>query len=221
MLKGYALFMAFHNSAGMRTTVTVFLMAFCINAAGQSQQVKVLLQQISALRTYSSYVKKGYRIAQKGLTTVSELKKGELDLHTVFYEGLENVSPAVTGYTRNNQIIRLQESLLRERSTFSQVISSAELLPEEKRYAEKVWQRLMQDCETQLEFLNTFTTDGSLGMDDAARIRRIELTYRAMADNFAFAREFTAQVAALAAIRARERRDITTARKFNNIYATP
>lgn len=46
-------------------------------------QKKYLIQQIAALKVYLGYVQKGYSIAQKGLTTVSNIKKGNFDLHCI------------------------------------------------------------------------------------------------------------------------------------------
>ena len=57
-------------------TVIALLMVFSVSA--QSKQDRVMLQQIAALKTYGSYIKKGYRIAKDGLAFIGSVK----DTHT-------------------------------------------------------------------------------------------------------------------------------------------
>jgi hypothetical protein len=205
----------------MKKLITIILLAFCINASGQSKQVKVLLQQISALRTYGGYLAKGYQIAQKGLSAIGDLKRGELSLHTAFYNALATVNPAVSGYTRVSDIKELLEAIIREREQLQTIMAAGSFAPEERHYIGRVDQRLSGDCQSQLELLYVLLTDDELEMDDAERIKRIDDIYLEMTDNYSFTRNFKEGVLLLHAVRSREQRDITQGRKLMGIPTLP
>lgn len=205
----------------MKNLITILLMALCISASGQSKQVKVLLQQISALRTFSGYLAKGYTIAQKGLSAIGDLKNGELNLHKAFYDALATVSPAVSSHARIADITELLEGIINEEEQLKTIMAIGSFTPQERQYAERVSIRLSGDCEKQLELLQTLLTDNELEMDDAERIQRIEQIYLEMADNYSFARNFREEVQLLSAVRLREQRDVNQGSKLNGIPTLP
>lgn len=205
----------------MKKLITIILLAFCINASGQSKQVKVLLQQISALRTYGGYLAKGYQIAKKGLSAIGDLKRGELNLHTAFYNCLATVNPAVTNYTRVSDITELLEAITNERAQLKTILAAGSFAPEERQYIDRVDLRLSGDCQSQLEVLYVLLTDNELEMDDAERIKRIDDIYLEMSDNYSFARNFKEGVQLLHTVRAREQRDIIDGRKLIGIPTLP
>ncbi len=196
-------------------------MAFCMSASGQSKQVKVLIQQISALRTYSGYLAKGYAIAQKGLSVIGDLKNGELNLHESFYNALATVNPAVSSHARVTDITELLEGIINEQKQLKAILATGPFIPQERQYAERVSIRLSGDCESQLELLHTLLTDNELEMDDAERIQRIEQIYLEMGDNYSFARNSKEEAALLSAVRLREQRDINQGRTLNGIPTLP
>ena len=63
-------------------------------------QIKYLVQQIIAFQTYLIYVKKGYDIAHKGITTVQNIKNGEWNLHKDFFGSLKMVNPSIEKYAK-------------------------------------------------------------------------------------------------------------------------
>lgn len=196
-------------------------MAFCISASGQSKQVKVLLQQISALRTYSGYLAKGYKIAQNGLNAISNLKNGELNLRKAFYDALATVNPAVSSHARVADITELLEGIINEEEQLKTIMTTGPFTQQEQQYANRVSGRLSGDCEKQLELLHALLTDNELEMDDAERIKRIEQIYLEMGDNYSFARNFKEEAALLSAVRQREQRDINQGRTLNGIPILP
>jgi len=201
----------------MKTIMLLALLALGINAHGQSKQVKVLLQQISALRVYGNYLQKGYGIAKKGLTAISDIKNGELNLHTAFYNALATVNPEVRNYAKVVDIIALSSKVTREEEAASQWLSQESFTQEESGYISRVFGRLQQDCEAQLELLASVLTDDELEMDDAERIAIIDRIHAEVTGNYTFAKSFSREASMLARAREREAKDIKNARQLNDI----
>ena len=57
--------------------------------------IQAMLKQIAKLEIYIIDLEKGYKIAREGLTTIGEIKKGEFNLHSLFFSSLESVNPVV------------------------------------------------------------------------------------------------------------------------------
>src|SRR5690349_4960560 len=77
-------------------------------------QKKYLLQQIAALKVYLDYLKKGYKIVDKGLTIVGDIKQGKFDLDIEYLESLANVNSAVSGSAKVAGIIAYQKRIMIE-----------------------------------------------------------------------------------------------------------
>src|SRR5674476_818487 len=73
--------------------------------AQKQTQKKYLLQQIAALQTYISTAEKGYKIASDGIHTISNIKNGELNLHSLFFNSLKTVNPKIKNATIVAEII--------------------------------------------------------------------------------------------------------------------
>src|SRR5690606_38045577 len=54
-------------------------------------QRKYLVKQIAALKVYLEYLKKGYEIVDKGLTTIGEIKNGTFSLDKDYFNSLKAV----------------------------------------------------------------------------------------------------------------------------------
>ncbi len=210
-----------NKSRIMKTIVILLLFLWGCNAQGQSKQVKVMLQQISALRVYSGYLQKGYGIAKKGLAALSDLKNGELNLHTAFYNTLATVNPAVRNYAKVGEIMALSSKVIHEEEDAGQWLSQESFTPEESSYIRRVFNRLQQDCEMQLELLASVLTDAELEMDDAERIAIIDRIHTEMTGNYTFAKSFAREAAMLARVRERDKKDIENARQLNGINTAP
>ena len=71
-------------------------------------QIKNLIKQIALLEVYIGYLEKGYDIAKKGLTTISDIKNGDLHLHLDNFNSLKTVNPRVKKYVKVVDIVTLQ-----------------------------------------------------------------------------------------------------------------
>ena len=163
--------------------------------------IKYMLQQIAALQAYIGYAEKGYSIAQKGLSLISNLKKGEFDLHSAFFSSLSAVNPAVRKYSNVAEIVSYQLSIVK---SFEAIIHLKNMSPAETGYLSRVYKNIADDCTRSLSELIDVITDGTYQMKDNERLKRIDEIYAGMKDKYAFAKSFTSEARLLAAQRGNE-----------------
>ena len=181
-------------------------------------QKKYLIQQIAALQVYAGYVEKGYGIVRNGLNTISSIKKGDLNLHTDYFNSLKNISPAVGAYGRVANIVRLQmEIVLLHKKAINQIRQSSKFTADETGYIEKVYSHLLAQTGDIMDELIQVTTTGKLEMKDDERLKRIDSLYAEMQDLQGFAQAFFSQAQVLAIQRQKEHHDIQTSRLINGI----
>ncbi len=211
--------MDFFKSSGMKTFLlllfslsgTSHLMAqtFAEWFQQKKTQKKYLLQQIAALEVYIECAQKGYKIAQEGLSAVSDFSKGNLDLHGTYFNSLKTVNPQIRKYASVAEIIALQVKIIQNyKSTYQRIKNSNAFSKNELKYVGKVFTILLRDCEKTLDELITVTTDGMLQMKDDERMKRIDKIYFDMQDKFSFSGAFSNDAILLAASRIKEQMDI-------------
>lgn len=162
-------------------------------------QKKYLLQQIAALEVYGSYLKKGYQVANEGLSFIRDVTGGEFKLHEAFIYGLKKVSPAVSGDYRIAEVISIQVSII---GAFSAARSSPYLSAENLGYIALVSGEVMAECLDDLQELLLVVTSGKLEMKEDERLARIGVLHSRMLDKHAFVQDFAGNVQLL--IRQRE-----------------
>ena len=175
----------------------------------KAADIKYMLAQIALLQVYISDVEKGYRIAQTGLSFISDVKKGEFDLHSLFFNSLDNINPSIGKYSRVAGIVSLQQEIVSAfDKTFRQLSGSNQFTAAEWSYLNSVKSHFMDACSRDLDELQSVVTDGVLEMSDDERIRRIDDIYFDMEDKKTFAQSFTEDDILLGTQRARETHDI-------------
>lgn len=181
-------------------------------------QKKYLIQQIAALQVYIGYAQKGYSIAKEGLNTIGDFKRGEFNLHTGYFNSLKSVNPKIKQYAKVADIIAMQVAIIQGYNrTHRQVQQSGVFNGEELDYIRRVLSRLLDDCENTLDELITVTTDGNLEMKDDERMKRIDILYKDMMDNYTFSQSFHNETVVLATSRIKENNDVQTSRALYNI----
>lgn len=181
-------------------------------------QKKYLLQQIAALQVYIGYVQKGYSIAKQGLNTISDIKKGEFNLHKDYFNSLKTVNPKIKNYSKVADIIALQVNIIKiYKEAAKQLKQSRSFNAGEINYINGVFDRLMDDCAKTIDALITVTTSGELEMKDDERLKQIDALYSDMEDKYTFVQGFSNEAKLLAASRIREQNDIQTSRALNGI----
>jgi len=160
--------------------------------------IKYMLAQITELQTYIGLAEKGYDIAQKGLTIIGELKKGEFDLHSTFFASLKTVNPAIGDYSKVGDIISYQLSII---SSFKKILQLKNMSTSEMSYLQSVYNNMVEACTKSLTDLINIITDDTYQMKDNERIAHIDAIYADMKDKQAFTQSFASDAALLAAQR--------------------
>ncbi|OUL62608.1 hypothetical protein [Flavobacterium sp. AJR] len=185
------------------------------NLHAQAKQQKMLLQQIAALQMYIGYAKKGYLVAQKGLSTINDFKRGEFNLHRDYLTSLKQVSPKIKKYTRVTEIIALQIKIIKSYKSLYEQIQQDDLFHgDEVDYIKRVFERLIENCDTNMDELLTIVLDGKLELKDDERIKRIDIVYQNMLDSYTFCESFGNQTKLMAISKAMELKDVKTSRSI-------
>lgn len=207
----------------MKWKMLLLPLALLVSLQGYSQpgQKKVLLKQIAALRVYGAFLSKGYSIAKKGLKTIGDLKNGELNLHSTFYSALKKVNPAIRNYEKVGSIVELQLKITKQCNILENLLSDDLFYGDEVEYAKRVLIRLINDCDDSFKVLLLIISDASLEMDDGERLKRIDVLYEQMLDNYTFSKHFSAEVTTLLKSRERDHKDINNSRLLYQIPLQP
>lgn len=100
--------------------VSLVILIFTTNAqrsyaqAQELQQLLLNIEKLTQLKGILSDMKTGYQIYQQGYSSISQLSKGNFNLHSVYLNGLLSITPAVKNYGRVPEIISQQASLISE-----------------------------------------------------------------------------------------------------------
>jgi hypothetical protein len=212
----------------MRKTVTILVLMLTAHSCfaqkfkewfrQKKTQKEYLIEQIAHLKLYLELTEKGYKIAKEGLTTISEIKRGEFGLHKNRFDSLLIVSPAVGSHPRLKQITDMHgrvnqicESLTGElaaETVFSQV---------QLEYIRGVLGLVYDDCQGILYGMFDVIRNGNTAMTDDERIKRIDLLCGQMQDNYLFIKNFAEKTRLLASQITTEKTGIENSRALHGI----
>ncbi|MBG6061557.1 hypothetical protein IWX83_001343 [Flavobacterium sp. CG_9.1] len=204
----------------MKKIVLFLLFSGFLNGSiyAQAKQREVLLKQIAALQIYIGYAQKGYSVTKKGLNTIGDFKRGEFNLHTDYFNSLKTVNPKIKKYARVAEIISLQVKIIKSYGTIYGQIQQDDLFHgDEVDYIKRVFYRLIENCDDNLEELITIVTDGQLEMKDDERMKRIDVLYQNMLENYTFCESFSNQTRLKSLSRAKDTREVKTSRALRGI----
>lgn len=188
------------------------------NIYGQAKQAEILLKQIAALQIYIGYAQKGYSVAKKGLNTIGDFKRGEFNLHTDYFNSLKTVNPKIKKYARIAEIISLQLKIIKSYGTIYGQVQQDDLFHgDEVDYIKRVFDRLIENCDDNLEELITIVTDGQLEMKDDERMKRIDAIYQNMLENHTFCESFSNQTRLMSLSRTTDTKEVKTSRVLRGI----
>jgi hypothetical protein len=181
-------------------------------------QKKYLLEQIAALQVYLGYVKQGYTIANKGLTTIRNIKNGDFGLHHYFFESLKSVNPRVKSYAKVADIIAYQLRIMKETKQTLQIIKELrQFTHAEIEHCSMVFNNLLTDCLKNIEELILLITADQFEMKDDERIKRIDVLYADMQNKYAFSASFSEEMGLLSVQRMREQHEVNLSKKLNGL----
>ncbi|HMR55863.1 MAG TPA: hypothetical protein PKC10_01005 [Cyclobacteriaceae bacterium] len=172
-------------------------------------QKKYLAKQIVLLRLYLGYLKKGYEIADKGLTTIHNIKNGDFNLHRDFFGSLKNVNPHIKNTAKVADIIAFQVYIIQNIKRVNNFCKNNEYFtPEEIRYVAAVYSNMLFLCDASISELLTIIRSNETEMKDDERLVRIDKLYDDMLDKHAFVQSFDSDVRLIARERERETRSV-------------
>lgn len=177
-------------------------------------QKKYLVQQLAALKLYASYLKKGYNIADKGISSIKTISSGELKLHDEFFGTLKLINPSVAEKARLAEILKCQYEI---RQSFNKLSQGIGFKLTEKTYFESVRRNILDECATDLDELLLVITSGEIEMHEAERISRIQKIHLRMKDKYAFTASFISRANNLRNQRDLEARSIKTLNDLNQL----
>lgn len=157
----------------------------------KSTQTEYLVQQIAALKMYSGYLQKGYKIVKGGLNTISDIKNGHLHLDRVFFDSLKLVSGSVKNDERIREIIQLQQQTAGLiRVALKMVRGSAYFESSDLQYVQKVCDGVGKQNKRIIDELEAVLRDGNYQMSDDERLKRIDAVYQATKEQYGFVQSF-------------------------------
>jgi prophage DNA circulation protein len=203
----------------VRLKIASILIAGCLisisSQAQFAQMLQTMLQQIAALEGYIATAEKGYKIAEDGLHTIGDIKNGEFNLHSVFFQSLKTVNPQVKSLAEVTEIASLQISIVQ--ATTKKIKSTQQsqwLHPDEMTFIVKVYGTLVAAGVQNLSSLSDIITDNKVGMTDGERMRRIQSVDTDMQKQYAFLLDFSNQTDLLQAQRQRDDGDNQSLKKL-------
>lgn len=172
-------------------------------------QKKYLIRQVAALKVYLGYLKKGYNIAQKGLTTIGDIRNGTYGLDKDYFNSLKQVSPAIRNSLKVNDILVYQQLIIEEfRKLYNDCNADENFAPDEQDYIGGVYRNILRECNASIDELTMITTTGEAEMKDDERLSRLDKVHEDMQDKYAFTLDFIAGTRLLSMQRAREKNQI-------------
>ncbi|RVT98455.1 TerB family tellurite resistance protein [Mucilaginibacter limnophilus] len=188
----------------------------------QSQELQQLLLNIEKLTQFKailSDMKTAYRIYQQGYGTISNLSKGNFDLHNAYLTGLMAVSPAVRNNPRVAQIVGQQSDLLKEYRRFGNLFrQSGSFSRQELSYIDRVFSQLVRQSNAAVADLTNVMTAGKLRMSDDDRLRAIDRLFIQSTEQLQFLRWFSRKTALLSLARSRDLNDTRTLQRLYQLH---
>jgi hypothetical protein len=201
-------------------TMLFLILSFAVKAQAQSNELQQLLLNIEKLTQFKailSDMKKGYQIYQQGYSSISDLSKGNFNLHHIYLISLMAVNPAVRNNPRVNQIISQQQDIIREYKRYTSLFrQSGTFSLKELDYIYNVYSQLVKQSNVNIDDLASITTAGQLRMSDDDRLRGIDRIYNSSSDQLQFLRFFNRQAVMLSLQRSK---DLNDARVLRRLYS--
>lgn len=186
---------------------------------GQSDEAQQLLlnwEKLQELEKILDNMYVGYKIIDKGYTTIKNISEGNYTLHQLFLDGLMAVNPAVRNYKRIPLIIDYQKLLVKEyKSAYNRFRNDQHFNPQEIEYMANVYNYLFTASLRNIDDLVMITTATKLRMSDDERMRAIDRIFYDMESKVGFLRSFNSSTQLLAIQRARAANDVRT---LNHLY---
>jgi hypothetical protein len=210
----------------MKTAIVIFLLIFFTNKVQaqigewfnqKNKQIEYLTQQIAALEIYKTYLNKGYTIVKGGLGTINDIKHGDLDLHTDYFNSLTTVNgrlkksaAVINGRDYSDKIIINIRSIRK-------IAANERFTASEQVFITNVLNNLSTVTSDRLHELTQLLTNGSLQLTDDQRLEQLNGVCSSIKEAYLFSCDFLLQTKILAGQKEKDSRDIQTIKKLNAI----
>ncbi len=165
-----------------------------IRSNAQSQEAQQLMLNWEKLQTLEKMLDNmyiGYKILDKGYTTIKKIAEGDYSIHQAFLDGLMAVNPSVRNYKRIPFIIEYQKLLMQEyKRAWRQLKNDPNLTVDEILYIESVYNFIVKASLQNLDDLAMIITATKLRMSDDERMRAIDNIFYDMENRMVFLRGF-------------------------------
>lgn len=179
-------------------------------------QRRYLRQQIAALKVYLDYLKKGYTIVDKGLTTIGDIKNGTFTMDKEYFTSLKQVSPVVKNSPKVNEVLVYQQHMIKDFQKFlGDCRKDENLSVNEVQYIEGVYQNMLKELDASIDELTVITTSGEAEMKDDERLLRLDKVHDDVLDKYAFTQDFIDSTRLLSLERAKEKKQLEGLRKLH------
>lgn len=187
-------------------TLLVVVISLSSKPASAQSFITVMTEQIAKLELDLQQAKQGYDIVQKGLTTISQIKKGDFDLHSLFFSSLKDVNPAIKNYAEVVDILAMESQIiLNTKKDINLFISIGSFRKEELNYLSQVYNNLISLASRDIDELTSIVTGGKWQMTDDQRLSRINTLFNKVSDKYDFLRSFSSSVEAQALQRVKDK----------------
>jgi DNA repair ATPase RecN len=201
-----------------KALIVLFTTLMCNISFSQSQEAQQLLLDWEKLMQFKKILKDmydGYRIINKGYTTIRDISSGNFNLHKDFLDALMDISPAVKNYKRIADIINYQLLIVKQyKAAFKQFKEDKNFTAQEIDYIGKVYTNLFNESVKNLDELAMVITAGKLRMSDDERMQAIDKIYASIEDQFSFLKDFNTSTSYLSLQRQSEQTEIEMSKRI-------
>ena len=198
------------------TLVIIPMLKPAYGQATETQQLILNWEKLQQLEQILDNMYVGYKILDKGYTTIKNISEGNYTLHQLFLDGLMAVNPTIRNYKRIPYIIDYQKLLLAEyKNAYSRFKNDPHFTPQEIEYLANVYNYLFMASLRNIDDLVMIITATKLRMSDAERMQAIDRIFYDMEGKLVFLRTFNNSTQLLAIQRARAANDM---RAINHLY---
>ena len=185
---------------------------------GETSQLLINWEKLEQLRQILDNMYWGYKVLDKGYSTIKNIIEGNYKLHQAFLDALMLVNPAIRNYKRIPMIISSQKLLLKEyQRAYYRFRQDPGFNLDELEYLANVYSFLIDASLRNLDDLTTILTATRLRMSDEERMAAIDRIFWDMESKVIFLRSFNNTTQLLAIQRARSRTDVNTLQRLYGI----
>ena len=153
-------------------------------------QEKYLLKQLTYLKLYAGYLKKGYDVVSDGVGTIKGFTSGEFGLHEAFFGSLALVNPLIKNDYRVLEIASMQGKI----SKAFVLMGRLDLDGSNLAYIHSVHDGVIEECNKDLDELLLMVSASSLEISDQERLSRLAKVHNSMSEKLEFVSGFYVEV---------------------------